>query len=149
MRCCLAGITFSSMWALSSVVGCGAASCSACTEEGESCVNSNCRADCEDDAGCADGETCVNSHCYGACANDADCADGVFCNRAETCVDNVCTPGKPPCEESECCDEILECYDPQLCGAGCGCTPQAPVFGLIVLGLVGLRFGRRRDRRRG
>lgn len=33
MRCCLAGITLSSMWALSSVVGCGAAFFSACTEE--------------------------------------------------------------------------------------------------------------------
>jgi uncharacterized protein (TIGR03382 family) len=78
------------------------------------------------------------------CGSDDDCDDGHFCNGAETCEANVCTAGNPPCKKLDCCDEILKCYDPQLCGAGCACTPQAPVFGLIFLGLVGWRFGRRR-----
>jgi len=37
---------------------------------------------------------------------------------------------------------------PPVCGAGAGCTPEAPALGLIFRGLLGLRFvGPRRSRR--
>ena len=42
-------------------------------------------------------------------------------------------------------DKVIEARyalicDGQLCGAGCGCTPDAPALGFILFGLLALRF---------
>jgi C1A family cysteine protease len=49
------------------------------------------------------------------CNSDAECDDGLYCNGAETCVDQVCQPGTPPCTDdglfcngSETCDEATD-----------------------------------------
>ncbi|MGB2984686.1 MAG: PKD domain-containing protein, partial [Phycisphaerae bacterium] len=39
------------------------------------------------------------------CSVDADCDDGLFCNGAETCVDDHCVDGTWPCTGDEICDE--------------------------------------------
>ncbi len=46
------------------------------------------------------------------CAEDADCDDGLWCNGAESCVDNACRSGEAPdcnddvfCNGTEVCDE--------------------------------------------
>jgi hypothetical protein len=90
----------------------------------------------------------VNGHCYGACASAGDCDDGVFCNGAETCVDNDCTAGDEPCdagfdcvEDSETCEEA-----PPICGSGFGCTTSSPLMGLTLLALFCLRGTYRRVR---
>ena len=65
------------------------------------------------------------------CSSDAECSDGLYCNGAETCVDNICQPGTSPncaddglfCNGSEFCDEAGDACastgDP--CGAGTVC----------------------------
>ncbi len=116
-----------------------------CAEEGESCVNGKCRADCDDDNPCGDNETCVNGHCFGACVNGNDCDDGVFCNGEETCVDNDCGAGDPPtCPEGEECDTETDMCE-EASGA-CGCTMSAPGMGLTLLALFCLRSSYRRVR---
>ncbi|MCZ6653687.1 MAG: hypothetical protein O7D91_11755 [Planctomycetota bacterium] len=123
-------------------------------DDGDLCTQDACaNGVCEHNAIiCPEGQVCDDGVCASIvqlepgdpCVDDAQCNDGLLCNGIETCDAGTCVEGAPPCEASECCDEILGCYDPQLCGAGCACTPQAPTFGLIFLSLVGWRFGRRR-----
>ena len=37
------------------------------------------------------------------CLNNSDCDDHVFCNGAETCLNGVCQPGTPPCDDGIAC----------------------------------------------
>lgn len=43
--------------------------------------------------------TCVQ------CLRDQDCDQSIFCDGVETCVEDQCVPGSPPCDEGEYCDE--------------------------------------------
>lgn len=64
------------------------------------------------------------------CMTDADCDDGLFCNGAETCVDEVCQDGTNPCEEGQDCDEdnavcVVEgCQSNEDCPEGEVCDVQ-------------------------
>ncbi len=56
---------------------------------------------------------------------DADCTDGLYCNGAETCVNNVCQGGSSPCPDdgvfcngAEGCDENTD----QCTHSGDPCT---------------------------
>jgi len=43
-----------------------------------------------------------------SCNNDSECDDGLFCNGAETCVDNICYPGSNPCLAGQQCNEDFD-----------------------------------------
>ncbi len=62
----------------------------------------------------------------GECNVDADCDDLVFCNGAETCLDNSCQAGLEPCVDPAHCDEVgdvcLECVSDAECDDGLFCT---------------------------
>ena len=62
------------------------------------------------------------------CGRDADCSDGLFCTGAETCVDNVCIPGSPPCALDDPCIE-----GSQLCTSD---IPTLSQWGLIAMTLL-------------
>ena len=47
------------------------------------------------------------------CTGDEDCDDDLFCNGAETCVDNVCQAGTDPCP-----DDGLYCNGTESCDEG-------------------------------
>jgi|GEM_PF-5073457 len=66
---------------------------------------------CVVDLDCDDLDICTVEHCSeeALCAvsvSNANCNDNKFCNGDETCSDNQCVPGTPPCdEEIESCNE--------------------------------------------
>ncbi len=67
------------------------------------------------------------------CGTDADCSDALFCNGAELCVNNVCTPGPDPCLADQTCDEERDrCIGP---------IPTVSQWGLIILALLLLTAG--------
>ena len=79
------------------------------------------------------------------CREDADCDDGVFCNGAETCLENVCQPGEAPTVDDgidctvDSCDEeagaIINEADNSLCPNGDAiCTED----GASLVGQLGL-----------
>ncbi len=79
------------------------------------------------------------------CVIDADCPeDGAFCNGREVCVAGECMHSGSPCATNESCNEDEDCcYEPVvpgMCGAGTACSPDAPTCGIILLGLLGMRF---------
>jgi hypothetical protein len=60
------------------------------------------------------------------CQTDEDCDNRIFCDGAETCVDEECVDGDPPCTEDEvcneddgvcttACEEDADCDDDDLC----------------------------------
>lgn len=65
------------------------------------------------------------------CSSSTDCDDGLYCNGAETCVNNACQPGTAPlcvddgafCNGSEICDEVNDTcgHTGNPCGAGTVC----------------------------
>ena len=78
------------------------------------------------------------------CLADSDCDNRTYCDGTERCVEGHCQGGTSACQPGDMCDELQDVCCPEwmytLCGAGCGCTPQAPMGGLILVGLIGLRF---------
>ena len=81
------------------------------------------------------------NRCVG-CLDNVDCDDVLFCNGTETCVDDVCQPGTPPCDDQvECtlddcnegvdlctntpldsfCDDGLYCNGAEICDPAAGC----------------------------
>ncbi|UCF35135.1 MAG: hypothetical protein JSV78_07485 [Phycisphaerales bacterium] len=101
--------------------------------------------DCLGDDESAPDMYCLEEACV-ECRNDDDCADdGLFCNGTERCADGACIHEGSPCPPTKSCDEDLDtCCVPAPCGAGCGCTPDAPMVGIILFGLLTLRFVGRR-----
>lgn len=82
----------------------------------ELCLQNQCIAGqnpCAADEVCDEiGNTCIAPPESSECSTDTDCDDNVFCNGQETCVDGTCTPGSPPCAESQQCSEAdKKCRD--------------------------------------
>jgi hypothetical protein len=63
------------------------------------------------------------------CTSNAHCNDGLFCNGAETCVNNSCVPGVPPCSGAtpvcmESTDSCVVCTSNVHCTNGVFCDGQ-------------------------
>ena len=57
---------------------------------------------CENTQDCSlDSPYCVDGLCDSLCSKDLDCNDGKMCNGIETCVDEICIEGKPPCDDNK------------------------------------------------
>jgi hypothetical protein len=105
-----------------------------CAEETGECVHT------PDDDLCSAAETCdVENGCVAkVCQGDSDCDDGLWCNGAETCSQEKCTPGTvvscdddidctvDACdEESDACQNVPDddaCPAGQVCDAQQGCV---------------------------
>ena len=92
--------------------------CVECFDEGVACTDTE---QCCEDLECIDGE-CAEAPVPVACETDEDCDNDLFCDGAETCVDNVCQDGTNPCEEGQTCDEETD-----TCVAGAVDFPYATV----------------------
>jgi hypothetical protein len=104
-----------------------------CDETSDLCRNI------ESDAACPVNHACdAEMGCVPECTLDADCDDALYCNGAEQCVSNGCTPGVAPlCNDGvactvDVCDETGErCVfapDDTICGemeicTSAGCIP--------------------------
>lgn len=106
----------------------------ACTDG--QCSNTAIEGCCNDDADCDDGDACTTDTCTDGtcgstpvedcCNEDADCDDGVFCNGAETCVDNACAAGANPCTDTQTCDEDGDtCVDVPSCTVDADCDDSS------------------------
>jgi hypothetical protein len=65
---------------------------------------------------CSNGLTCnpADGSCV-ECLAAEDCNDGAFCNGEETCSNQLCQAGVPPCTESQICNEEAgQCELPSL-----------------------------------
>ena len=51
-----------------------------------------------DDQVCANVSGVAGSFAVIECDSNDDCDDGMFCSGIETCVDNACVAGTPPCD---------------------------------------------------
>jgi len=90
--------------------------------------------ECRSDAECPPGWRCVHGVCVGeedsiiivGCVAHSDCDNLLFCDGVETCVDDFCEAGPPPCPASQFCDETedicRECWDDYECSDGVYCN---------------------------
>ena len=70
------------------------------------------------------------------CTENADCEDGLYCNGAETCVNNNCMLGNDPCPGQSCDEQTDTCFTPVCnnngsCDSGENCSncPNDCIFG--------------------
>jgi len=60
-----------------------------------------------------------------ACVSNTDCDDGLWCNGAETCMDNLCQAGSDPCPGQICNeddDACADCFADDDCDDGLWCN---------------------------
>ena len=66
------------------------------------------------------------------CSSDSDCDDGIYCNGAETCINDACSDGIPP----DCSDDGLFCNGSEVCdeaNQSCGHTENPCEAGTVCI----------------